>query len=299
MPRIEVRGIHKTIGKTEVLSGISLDVGKGECFGILGENGSGKTTLLRIMTGLVAPTSGHVAIGGSSPHTDPEAALGLVGALIGIPAFYPHMSAWQNLRIFSETPDDNGMLASLEDVGLVDEKEKKVGAYSRGMLQRLGIALALMHPKPFILLDEPTQGVDEVWVERLTALFKVRIEAGSSFIIASHDFDFVTALCSSVLILDSGKTAYQGRLKDIAEFPYFFRLACSPRDTAEKVIGELPFIHKKVKAGDAYELILKKEMAPEMVDALVAAGCKIHECAMIHYSIADLVRQRNGRTGNS
>jgi ABC-type uncharacterized transport system ATPase subunit len=136
--------------------------------------------------------------------------------------------------------------------------------------------------------------VDELWVERLATLFKSKIDAGHSFIIASHDFDFVTKLCSSVLILDTGKPVYQGALADIAEFPYFFRLACAPADTAERLIEGLGYIHKKVKNGDNYELILKKEMAAELVDALVGAGCKIQECAMVHYSIADLVRQRNG-----
>ncbi len=293
---LEVRGVGKTIGTTPVLGGVSFEVGRGECFCVLGENGSGKTTLLRIITGLVAPTEGMVLLEGISPHEDPVASLARMGALIGIPAFYPNISAYENLRLFWDGPlkaADTHIMNALSAVGLADEKKKKVGVFSRGMLQRLGIAHACMHQRPYIILDEPTQGVDEYWTAKMRDLFRDMINTGKAFIITSHDFEFVMNLCSHVLILAEGRPAYVGDLKAIAEYPYYFHLRCSPADKAETVFTQVDYIHKRIRSGDEFYLTLPDGRASELVKALVTAGCRVHECAKKHYSIADLIRQRS------
>ncbi len=291
--KVYVRQISKNIGSSSLLSNISLEVGPGECFGILGENGSGKTTLLRVMTGLVLPSSGEVSIMGYNPHEDPVGALSHISALIGIPALYPNMSAYENLDIFSDLPDKKRAIDALANVGLVDERHKKVGAYSRGMLQRLGIALALLHERPFIMLDEPTQGVDDVWIGKLGVLFREKLKNGQALIITSHDFDFVMDLCSQVMILDSGENVYAGNLKEVAEFPYFFQLVCDPRDKAERVMKKVGYVHRCVSTPKHFELTIEKEKVSDLVDALVSAGCNVHEFAMKHYTLSDLARQRN------
>lgn len=295
--RIIVREIGKTVGGTPLLSGISLEVAPGECFGILGENGSGKTTLLRIITGLIAPSVGDVLVAGNSPHSHPALALGKMGVLIGIPAFYPNIGAFANLRLFWDGPSGAGeahIMNALSAVGLADEREKKVGAFSRGMLQRLGVAHACMHQRPYIILDEPTQGVDDYWIARLISLFQDMVRAGKSFIITSHDYDFVTKLCSRVLILSEGRTAYLGELKMIAEYPYYYHLRCAPVEKTAAVLARLDYIHKCIRNIDSFYLTLPSERAPELVNELVSEGCHVHECARKHYSVADLIRQREG-----
>jgi len=292
--KIEVRNASKTIGQSEILSNITMSVGAGECFGILGENGSGKTMLLRIMTGLVTPTSGSISIMGSSPHSDPVSALRKVSALIGIPAFYHHVSGYDNLRLFVDVPDKEEIMTALEEVGLEDEREKKVGFFSRGMLQRLGIALAFVNNKPFTILDEPTQGLDDFWIGRLGELILKKVGGGQSFIITSHDFDFVMGLCGKVMIVDSGKSRYVGPLKEIAEFPYYFQLSCSPYEKVEKIIRGLDYVHKVTGNDSIFELIMLKEMASSLVRELVRAECDVHECSIKYYSIPDLLRQRAG-----
>ncbi|MBI5637143.1 MAG: ABC transporter ATP-binding protein [Nitrospinae bacterium] len=296
---IRVESLGKQVGQANLLADVTFEASPGSCFGILGENGSGKTTLLRLITGLAFPTAGAVTVSGKNPHTDTVGALGMISGLIGIPAFHPHMNAHDNLGLFwdgDSAADTQRIMGALHTVGLADEAEKKVGDYSRGMLQRLGVALVIMQDRPLVVLDEPTQGVDVVWAEKLSALFREMAEKGKLLLITSHDFDFITGLCGHVLILDGGRTAYQGRLKDIAEFPYYFHLRAEPSEKTLEVVKRLDFVHRAARVGEALELTLKAENTNMLVAELVAAGCQIHECALRHYSVADLIAQRRAKT---
>ncbi len=293
--RVSVQAVTKKIRNNVLLSGISFDVHKGECFGVLGENGSGKTMLLRTITGLVSPTSGGVSIMGKCPRTEPEEAIGAMGALIGVPAFYDHISAYDNLRLFadgSEVPGSEQIISALKGVGLDEERNKKVGAFSRGMLQRLGLALALMGDSPVRILDEPTQGLDDIWTKEIGDIIRARVEKGETFILTSHDFDFVMELCSRVLILDAGEVVYTGPLNELAEFPYYFYLRCSPENRGRDVMEKLEYVHKIIESNGAFELTLHQESAPELVKSLIDSGCKVHECALRHYSVSGLVAKR-------
>lgn len=292
---VRVDGICKRAGAVALLKDVSLEVGAGECVGILGENGSGKTTLLRLITGLAFPSAGTVTISGRDPHTDPVGALGNMSALIGIPAFYPYLGAFDNLRLFwreNRPPDRARIMAALEIVGLANESGKKVEDFSRGMLQRLGVALVVMQDRPLAVFDEPTQGVDVVWVEKLAGIFREMAAKGKALLITSHDFDFITGLCEKILILDKGISAYQGPLNEIVEFPYYFHLRVTPREKAVELLKQLEYVHKALRIGDSFELTLKDSMASALIATLVEAGCEVHECACRRYSISDLVAQR-------
>ena len=292
---VSVSGIRKQAGTIDLLNGVSFDVPPGECFGILGENGSGKTTLLRVITGLAFPSAGTVTISGHDPHADPVGALGNMSALIGIPAFYPYLGAYDNLRLFWREncpPDRARIMAALEVVGLANESGKKVGAFSRGMLQRLGVALVVMQDRPLAVFDEPTQGVDVVWVEKLAGIFREMAAKGKALLITSHDFDFITGLCGNILILDKGIPAYRGSLNEIVEFPYYFHLRVTPLEKAAEVLKRLGYVHKAIRLGDSFELTMKDSMVSALIAALVDAGCEVHECACRRYSISDLIAQR-------
>lgn len=296
---IHVKDLGKQVGKINLLAEVTFEASPGSCFGILGENGSGKTTLLRLIAGLAFPTAGYVTVSGKNPHTDTVAALGKISGLIGIPAFHPHINARDNLGLFwdgDRAADAQRVMRVLDMVGLADEAGKKVGDYSRGMLQRLGVALVIMQDRPLVILDEPTQGVDVVWAEKLSVIFREMAEKGKLLLITSHDFDFITGLCGHILILDGGRTAYQGRLKDIAEFPYYFHVRAEPREKTLEIVKQLNFVHRAARVGEALELTLKAENTNALVAALVAAGCKVHECALRHYSVADLIAQRRAKT---
>lgn len=296
---IRVDGLGKQVGQANLLADVTFEASPGSCFGILGENGSGKTTLLRLIAGLAFPTAGSVMVSGKNPHTETVAALGMISGLIGIPAFHPHMNAHDNLGLFwdgDNRADTQRIMGALDMVGLAEEAGKKVGDFSRGMLQRLGVALIIMQDRPLVVLDEPTQGVDVLWADKLAAIFREMAGKGKLLLITSHDFDFITGLCGHVLILDGGRTAYQGRLKDIAEFPYYFHLRAAPEEKTLEVVNRLDFVHRVARVGDALELTLKAEETSALVAALVAAGCQVHECALRHYSVADLIAQRRAKT---
>lgn len=298
---LNVSGIYKNIGNTPVLENISFVTGRGECFGILGENGSGKTTLLRIIAGLVFPTEGEVMVCGNNPHRSPVAAHSAMSALIGIPAFYSHLSGIKNLEVFwskPSKPDRRHIMELLHLVGLADDGEKKTGAYSRGMLQRLGIALAILNDRPLLLLDEPTQGVDEYWVSRLRDLVTDMATGGKTFIITSHDLDFVLHLCQRVLILDHGRQAYCGEFQRIAEYPYYFHLRTEPEERVLMILRKLPFVHGATSISDGYILTIKEEMAPALLDTLIRADCSVTEFSKRRYSVGDLVTQFNEKGGN-
>ena len=290
---VEIRGIGKAIADIQILDNIFLEVKSKECLGIIGENGSGKTTLLRILTGLVSPTSGEVSVFGHNPKTNPEKALFDLRALIGIPAFYSAISAYDNLRLFANNPNGNvneKIMAALKEVGLQDEKNKKVGVYSRGMLQRLGIAHTLFEDPALYVFDEPTQGVDEVWVNRLIEIIKAKLDKGKTFIITSHNFEFISELCGRVLILDHGKAIYQGKLKEVAEYPYYYILRGGPEEKILKTLESLDYVHKILKTPSAFELTMPKTNSSELIKTLVENGCQIEECAYRQYSTSDLVQ---------
>jgi len=289
---ITVTNISKSVGSAKLLSGISFSIGKGECFGVLGENGSGKTTILRIMAGLLKPTSGSVEIMGNSPHTAPELALKNLCGFIGIPAFYPQITAYDNLRICTDTKDKLSrceIISQLDLLGLADDADKKVKDFSRGMLQRLGIVSALLENRQFIVMDEPTQGVDDIWVEKILEIFKEKIKGGQTFIISSHNFDFIVEICNNTLILESGKTAYLGELKKMAEYPYYFHLDCDPIDKTVEILLKCEFVHKARKSGNCIEVVMPKEKSGELIKKLIALDCTVNELALRHYCVSDLV----------
>ena len=292
--KLVVSSVTKAIKGIKVLSSLSFSVGRGECFGILGENGSGKTMLLRTMSGLAFPSSGDIKIMGYCPFRAPENTISKLGLMIGSPALYEHLSAADNIRLFSYShlPNNGSVIdEALDEVGLLGDKNKKVGAYSRGMLQRLGVAMALMYDRPFILLDEPTQGVDDYWTQKLVDILTKRIKNGQTIILTSHNFEFVMQLCAHVMILKNGQDVYRGQLKDIAEYPYYFELSCSPGQKAIEVLQGLEYVHKIIVMEDKYELTLHRDRTHELIKTIVHSGCDIRECSLRYYSISDLIEQ--------
>ncbi len=164
-PVIATRSLTKHFGAVRALADLDLAVPRGSVFGFLGPNGSGKTTTIRLLLALVRPTSGEARILGQAVHPGAPV-LGEVGALVERPAFYPYLSAFENLRVFAaarglrEPGARTACLTALERVGLADVARRKVGGFSTGMRQRLGIGLAMLDAPPIVILDEPTSGLD-------------------------------------------------------------------------------------------------------------------------------------------
>ena len=160
---LEVKNLHKSYQNFKAVDDISFHVNKGDIYGFLGPNGAGKSTTLRMILGLIKPDSGLIQLDGERVDYSNKKYLNQIGALIERPDFYKNLSAYENLKILygmSKLKDIRIIDDVLNEVDLLDRKKDKVGGYSQGMKQRLGIAQALMHQPSLIILDEPSNGLD-------------------------------------------------------------------------------------------------------------------------------------------
>lgn len=197
-------GLSRSFGQRKAVSDLSLSVRSGEVYGFLGPNGAGKTTAIRCILGLIASDSGRVEIFGES---DPTKRLVHVGAMVETPAFYEFMSGRDNLvhsAQYANLPLDS-VATALDAVGLSDRATDKVGTYSLGMRQRLGLARAILGFPKLLILDEPTNGMDpRGMAEVRQLLLRMAEEQGTTIFVSSHLLAEVEKLCSRVGILDRG-----------------------------------------------------------------------------------------------
>nr|WP_209068310.1 ABC transporter ATP-binding protein [Arthrobacter pigmenti] len=212
----------KRLGGRNVVNGIDLAVPRGSVFGFLGPNGSGKTTTIRILLGLASATSGDVRVLDQAiPRALPEV-LPRVGALVEGPGFYPFLSGTANLlrldaadRYVPPATRRRRVERALERVGLSQAARKKVGRYSLGMKQRLGIASALLTHRELIILDEPTNGLDPQGTREVRHLIRSLTEEGTTVFVSSHLLAEVEQICSHAAVLSAGALVAQGSLDDL------------------------------------------------------------------------------------
>src|SRR5205823_14076905 len=194
------------------------NVARGDVFGYLGPNGAGKTTSLRMLLGLIRPTSGEARLFGRDPLSDGAKALEGVAGFVEGPRFYPYLSGRKNLRLLADL-DGNGAKGRIDEllelVELRDRANDKVGNYSHGMKQRLGIAASLLRAPRLLLLNEPTTGLDPAGMRDMRALVKRLAGEGITIMLSSHLLSEVEELCNRVAIIRSGRIVYEGTLADL------------------------------------------------------------------------------------
>lgn len=219
-PVLEIRNLSKTIGGQKIVENLNLTVNRGDIFGFLGPNGAGKTTTLRLIMHLIFPTSGEVIIDGHSVEKQPLLALSKVGSIIENPAFYLHLTAYQNLKLSAKLAlikiSDHRIKEVLSTVGLSNAKNKPVKNFSLGMKQRLGLANALLCSPSLIILDEPTNGVDPQGLRELKGLIKqLAHKENITFLISSHMLREMEDLCNKTAFIQHGKIVEQGLIADL------------------------------------------------------------------------------------
>ena len=222
---IGAEGLTKKYGTQIAVNNLTLEIGEGEVFGFLGPNGAGKTTTLLMFLGLTEPTSGEVRVVGFDPRREPLRVKEKVGYLPENVGFYDDMDARQNLRFIARLnriPDkisSQKIEALLEQVGLFEEaKEKKVGTYSKGMRQRLGIAEVLIKEPKLIFLDEPTIGLDPDGTNRMLDLIcSLSREKNITIFLSSHLLDQVQRICDRVGIMIKGNLVAMGPIQELAK----------------------------------------------------------------------------------
>lgn len=204
---IYLHKISKSFGQERVLRSCTLRFEEGNIYGIIGRNGSGKTVLLKIICGLYQPDSGYIEINGKKMDSH-RAFLENVGALIETPGFLNGYSGYQNLKFLADirkTITKDKIQEAMEQVGLDWKLKKKVGKYSLGMRQRLGIAQAIMEDPQYLLLDEPMNGLDVSGVEWIRNLLIKKKEEKKIVLIASHVQDDIKYLCDEVYEITDGE----------------------------------------------------------------------------------------------
>lgn len=218
---LSTHNLTKKFGQQTAVSSINLEIPSGSIYGLLGPNGAGKSTTLKMITGMIAPTSGSIEING---HTWSREDLYSIGSLIEQPALYSHLTARENLEV-------RALLLGVERtridevlrlVNLTDTGKKKAGQFSLGMKQRLGIALALLTNPKILILDEPTNGLDPIGIEDLRSFIRTLPDLGMTVIISSHILSEISKVANHIGIIAGGQLTYQSTLSEDMDIERIF-----------------------------------------------------------------------------
>ena len=213
---LSIKSLSKHYGKIKAVDNLSLEVKRGNVFGILGPNGSGKTTTLGVILDVINQTSGEYSWFGEKPNKDTRKK---IGAILEHPIFYPYLTAIQNLKIvcdIKEVPYSR-VEEVIAQVGLEERKDSKFKTFSLGMKQRLSIASALLCDPIVMILDEPTNGLDPQGIAEIRELIIEIANSGKTIIIASHLLDEVQKVCSHFAVLQRGKLIHTGLVDDVSK----------------------------------------------------------------------------------
>ena len=210
---IETEGLTRRFGRLSAVDNLDLSVPQGSVYGFLGPNGAGKTTTIRMLLGLIRPTAGRVRLFGSPLRGDTTALLAKIGSLVEAPALYPHLTGRENLEVVRRLRSGTSAQVNfaLATVGLEQAADRRAGAYSLGMIQRLGLAAALLTLPPLLILDEPTNGLDPAGIHEVRELIRrLPREYGMTVFVSSHLLGEVEQTATHIGIIQAGRLIFQG-----------------------------------------------------------------------------------------
>ncbi len=284
---IRATGLTKRYHGVPAVDGLDLTVERGELYGFLGPNGAGKTTTIRMALGLIHATSGAVEVLGEPVTTD-RGPLRRVGALVEEPAFWKFLSGRRNLEYFARAggrgKDTSRRLARLDEclslVGLSEAANKRVKAYSQGMRQRLGIALALLGEPELLVLDEPTNGLDPTGMREIRQLLRGLTDGGTTVFVSSHLLFEVEAMCDRVGVMAQGRILAEGAPGTLRGAPDRLRVEVDDVTRATEIAGGLTgatIADLGIRSGaGAITVKLQDGLVPADVNAaLVRAGVRV------------------------
>ena len=263
---VEVEGLTKSFGDVLAVDGLSFRAEPGRVTGFLGPNGAGKTTTLRVLVGLVRPSAGAARIGGR-PFRELADPSGTVGAALDSGGFHPGRSARDHLRVVtlqSGRTDGDRVDALLTQVGLTEAADRRVGGFSLGMRQRLGLATALAADPDVLLLDEPANGLDPAGIAWLRGFLRFVAEAGRTVVVSSHVLAEVAQIADDVVIIDRGRLVRAAPLRTLLA------------DQSTRVLVRTPQPEDLLVALAARDLAAERSGSPS-ADGLVVSGVSAAE----------------------
>jgi ABC-2 type transport system ATP-binding protein len=289
VPALAAFGLSKRFGSVVAVDRVDLHVEPGTVSGLLGPNGAGKTTLLRLLLGLVRPDAGRIEFFGREPA--PAPGLCGVAGFVEEPRFYPYLSARQTLRLFGtlDGSDPHRRVDELLDLVGLEQKaaDRRVGGYSTGMRQRLGLALAMLAGPRLLLLDEPTTGLDPIGAREMREILGRLAGEGVAVLLSSHDMGAVADSCTTVTILLSGQVVWDGTMDRLqAEAPGAeYRLETSDDTRALAQNSSHPGVRAREDGEGGLLVAAERDALDGLVLALAAEGIAVRRLVEVASSV--------------
>ncbi|HEU4323046.1 MAG TPA: ABC transporter ATP-binding protein [Roseiflexaceae bacterium] len=283
---LETCDLVKRYGSFTAVDQLNLTVRQGEVFGLLGPNGAGKTTTILMLLGLTEPTAGTVRVLGLDPARQPLSVKARVGYLPDQIGFYDRLTARENLLYTARLNGLRGaeararIDAALEQMGLSGAADKRVGAFSRGMRQRLGLAEILLKRPPLIIMDEPTLGLDPEAAREFLGLIRDLKAGGSTIMLSSHLLHQVQAVCDRVGLFSQGRMVLEGAVEQLAAHvlggAYRVQLEAEAPAQLEPALRSLPGVTRVQRTGErVYQLEAQADVRAETAQAVVSSGGRL------------------------
>jgi ABC-2 type transport system ATP-binding protein len=294
-PVLIADGLTKVIGKRTIVENVSFTLNPGEVFGFLGPNGAGKTTTIRMLVGLIKPTAGKVTICGFDVRRDFEKALRNVGCIVENPDLYRFMTGRENLEHFARmlSVDAAEIDRVAELVALAHRLDQRVGTYSLGMRQRLGIAQALLGSPRLLILDEPANGLDPAGIREIRELLRrLAHDRGMSVFVSSHLLAEIELMCDRVAIIHHGQLLREGAVGDLISSRREMEFRVGDVARASDIVRQkgLPFRSDT----DRLWIAMDESDAPPLVAAMAAEGIAVFHAQRHVETLEEMFLQATG-----
>jgi ABC-2 type transport system ATP-binding protein len=284
--------LTKVIGDRTIVDDVSFEIEEGEIFGFLGPNGAGKTTTIRMLVGLIKPTAGRVVICGHDVRHDFEKAMRCIGCIVETPDLYRFMSGRENLTHFARMlgVDASEIERVAKLVNLSHRLDQRVGTYSLGMRQRLGIAQALLgHPK-LLILDEPANGLDPAGIREIRELLRsLAREHAMSVFVSSHLLAEIELTCDRVAIIHKGRILREGTVRELISSQRAMEFRVNDLARAAEILGDTAVIDH-----DRLLVPIEESAAPPLVAALTGAGIDVYRVAPNKQTLEEMFLEATG-----
>ena len=296
---LETKGLTKHYADFVAVDNLNLSVKRGEVFGLLGPNGAGKTTTILMLLGLTEPTKGQVRVLGFDPARQPLSVKARVGYMPDQIGFYDELTARENLIYIAKL---NGIYReqikrrveeAIERVHLTPVMDKRVGTFSRGMRQRLGLADVLIKNPQLIIMDEPTQGLDPELAHEFLGLIHSLKEEGTTILLSSHLLHQVQAICDRVGLFSRGRMVLQGTVPELARkvLGGAYRIQLQTNGSSAKVrkaLQDLRDVNKVSMLDGVIEIEAQKDIRADVADAVIKAGGRLQSLSAESQSLDDI-----------
>jgi len=290
---IQVDGLTKIYKNLKAVDNVSFRVKAGEIFGFLGPNGAGKTTTIKALLGLIHVNSGEIKIDGFRINGESINARKNVGYLPERVAFYENLSPLQTMHFFCELKGVDTSVARplLKDVGLEEDMDRKVGTFSKGMVQLLGVAQALIGNPSVYILDEPTSGLDARWAKIIRDKIKMVNKQGATVLISSHNLNEVENLCDRVAVINKGKLIAEDTVVNLNKYlrikPRLEIFISGLNGKIPTVVSEIEGIESVDVKGDTLFVTCEPSARSKIIAKLEEIGCKIINIKTIEPSLEE------------